>query len=272
MENICVPSRLSYHVCRWTIASCKIGLLSDKKRMYVCHSLNVSENLRLGGDRGRPAGITAATAASSFGKSVALADSHQEIGGAGINTRTVPSKTLRETALALSGLKSRNLYGVDLSLRREVTVAGIYTIPEVSMVGETEESLKKKGVAYIVGRAGKCAGPDHRRPGWLSEAALSSGRSEADRRAYHGRTRNGGRAHRPGSHDVQCLRESLCRRLLKSADSRTALQNRDPERPPKHSVFGEACLIQRSPTTKPLANASSRQCLRCRGTSTRFQF
>jgi NAD(P) transhydrogenase len=41
----------------------------------------------------------------------------------GINTGTVPSKTLRETALALSGLKSRNLYGVDLSLRREVTVA-----------------------------------------------------------------------------------------------------------------------------------------------------
>jgi NAD(P) transhydrogenase len=35
----------------------------------------------------------------------------------------VPSKTLRETALALSGLRSRNLYGVDLSLRREVTVA-----------------------------------------------------------------------------------------------------------------------------------------------------
>src|ERR1700730_5295888 len=45
------------------------------------------------------------------------------IGGAGINTGTVPSKTLRETALALSGLKSRNLYGVDLSIRREVTVA-----------------------------------------------------------------------------------------------------------------------------------------------------
>jgi NAD(P) transhydrogenase len=30
---------------------------------------------------------------------------------------------------------------------------GVYTIPEVSMAGETEESLKKKGVAYIVGRA-----------------------------------------------------------------------------------------------------------------------
>jgi NAD(P) transhydrogenase len=30
---------------------------------------------------------------------------------------------------------------------------GIYTIPEVSMIGETEESLKKKGVDYVVGRA-----------------------------------------------------------------------------------------------------------------------
>jgi NAD(P) transhydrogenase len=72
---------------------------------------------------GGPAGITAATVASISHKTVALVDSQQEIGGAGINTGTVPSKTLRETALALSGLRSRNLYGVDLSLRREVTVA-----------------------------------------------------------------------------------------------------------------------------------------------------
>jgi len=72
---------------------------------------------------GGPAGITAAITASDLKKSVALVDFHHELGGAGINTGTVPSKTLRETALALSGLKSRNLYGVDLSLRREVTVA-----------------------------------------------------------------------------------------------------------------------------------------------------
>lgn len=69
-----------------------------------------------------PAGITASTAAGNFKKTVALVDIHREIGGAGINTGTVPSKTLRETALAFSGFKSRNLYGVDLSLRREVTV------------------------------------------------------------------------------------------------------------------------------------------------------
>src|ERR1700687_108340 len=72
---------------------------------------------------GGPAGIVGATTAASFGKTVAVVDSHHALGGAGANTGTVPSKTLRETALALSGLKSRNLYGVDLSLRREVTVA-----------------------------------------------------------------------------------------------------------------------------------------------------
>ncbi len=72
---------------------------------------------------GGPAGIVGATTAAAFGKRVALVESSAELGGAGSNTGTVPSKTLRETALALSGMRSRNLYGVDLSLRREATVA-----------------------------------------------------------------------------------------------------------------------------------------------------
>src|SRR5579872_1527532 len=72
---------------------------------------------------GGPAGIVGAATAASLGKSVAVVDNHHELGGAGANTGTVPSKTLRETALALSGMKSRNLYGVDLSLRREATVS-----------------------------------------------------------------------------------------------------------------------------------------------------
>ncbi len=72
---------------------------------------------------GGPAGVVAATTASGFGKRVAIIDNNPELGGAGTNTGTVPSKTLRETALALSGMRSRKLYGVDLSLRREATVA-----------------------------------------------------------------------------------------------------------------------------------------------------
>lgn len=71
---------------------------------------------------GGPAGLNAVTTGRILGKSVALVDRHHELGGAGANTGTVPSKTLRETAVALSGLRSRDLYGVDLSLRREATV------------------------------------------------------------------------------------------------------------------------------------------------------
>src|ERR1700691_3987435 len=72
---------------------------------------------------GGPAGGAGAGAARFLDKSTALVDNEPGIGGAGINTGTVPSKTLRETALALSGFKARKLYGVDLSLHREVTVA-----------------------------------------------------------------------------------------------------------------------------------------------------
>src|SRR5579863_6345328 len=72
---------------------------------------------------GGPAGVVGATTAASMGKKVALVDYRAELGGAGVNTGTAPSKTLRETALALSGVRSRGLYGVDLSLRREATVA-----------------------------------------------------------------------------------------------------------------------------------------------------
>lgn len=71
---------------------------------------------------GGPAGVVAASTAAESRRSVALIDYHRELGGAGINTGTLPSKTLRETALALSGFRSRRLYGVDLSLRREVTI------------------------------------------------------------------------------------------------------------------------------------------------------
>src|SRR5450432_492302 len=74
---------------------------------------------------GGPAGIVGATTAASLGARVVLIDRYGQLGGAGANTGTVPSKTLRETALALSGIRSRDLYGVDLSLRRETTVADL---------------------------------------------------------------------------------------------------------------------------------------------------
>jgi NAD(P) transhydrogenase len=72
---------------------------------------------------GGPAGASGALAAGSLGKRVALIEKAGMLGGAGINTGTIPSKTLRETSLALSGWRSRHLFGVDLSLQREATVS-----------------------------------------------------------------------------------------------------------------------------------------------------
>jgi len=72
---------------------------------------------------GGPAGICGANASGLFGKRVALVEKETDIGGAGINSGTLPSKTLRETSLALSGFHSRKLFGVDLSLRRDATIA-----------------------------------------------------------------------------------------------------------------------------------------------------
>jgi NAD(P) transhydrogenase len=74
---------------------------------------------------GGPAGTCGANTAALFGKRVAIVERAAQFGGAGINSGTVPSKTLRETALALSGFRSRRLFGVDLSLRREATVADL---------------------------------------------------------------------------------------------------------------------------------------------------
>lgn len=69
-----------------------------------------------------PAGEKGALTAALLGKRVALVERDPFVGGASANTGTLPSKTLRETALALSGLRFRQLHGVDLSLRREATI------------------------------------------------------------------------------------------------------------------------------------------------------
>lgn len=70
-----------------------------------------------------PAGEKGAAQAAYFGKSVALVEREVVVGGAGVNTGTVPSKTLRESALHLSGFRQRGLHGVNVSLQPNITVA-----------------------------------------------------------------------------------------------------------------------------------------------------
>ncbi len=68
------------------------------------------------------AGEKAGAQAAYFGKRVAVIERAQDVGGSCINTGTVPSKTLRESALYFSGLKQRGLYGIDYSLKDNLTV------------------------------------------------------------------------------------------------------------------------------------------------------
>jgi len=69
-----------------------------------------------------PAGEKAGAQAAYFSKRVAVVERATVVGGSCINTGTVPSKTLRESALYFSGLKQRGLYGIDYSLKENLTI------------------------------------------------------------------------------------------------------------------------------------------------------
>src|SRR5215470_16892419 len=69
-----------------------------------------------------PAGEKGAAQAGYFHKKVAVVERLSTLGGAGANTGTLPSKTLRETSLFLSGFRQRGLYGVDMRLDHQTGV------------------------------------------------------------------------------------------------------------------------------------------------------
>src|SRR3954463_9473993 len=70
-----------------------------------------------------PAGEKGAAQAAYFGKSVALIEREPVLGGASVNTGTVPSKTLRESALHLSGFRQRGFRGtVEMTIKSDVTI------------------------------------------------------------------------------------------------------------------------------------------------------
>jgi NAD(P) transhydrogenase len=92
-----------------------------------------------------PAGEKGAAQAAYFGKKVALVERSAQLGGACINTGTLPSKTLRESALYFSGLSQRGLYGIDYSLREGLTVQDFMRHKDA--VVEQERSKVSKNIA-----------------------------------------------------------------------------------------------------------------------------
>ena len=72
-----------------------------------------------------PAGQKGAIAASKLGKKVAVIDRKEMVGGVCLHTGTIPSKTLREAILYLSGFREKSFYGKDYAVNKEITVADL---------------------------------------------------------------------------------------------------------------------------------------------------
>jgi NAD(P) transhydrogenase len=103
-----------------------------------------------------PAGEKGAAQAAYFGKRVALVEATPHVGGAGVNTGTIPSKTLRETALYFSGVTQRGLYGVDVRLKPNLTVRDfMHREQEVvrALRALVEQNIARHRIDLIQGRA-----------------------------------------------------------------------------------------------------------------------
>jgi NAD(P) transhydrogenase len=73
-----------------------------------------------------PGGQKAAIAAAKLGKSVAIIERGQMLGGVCTNTGTIPSKTLREAVLYLTGIAQRELYGASYRVKEHITPADLW--------------------------------------------------------------------------------------------------------------------------------------------------
>lgn len=72
-----------------------------------------------------PGGQKAAIAAAKLGKSVAVIERGLMLGGVCVNTGTIPSKTLREAVVYLTGMSQRELYGASYRVKEKITPADL---------------------------------------------------------------------------------------------------------------------------------------------------
>src|SRR5262249_15365696 len=69
-----------------------------------------------------PAGQRAAVQAAKLGRTVALVERRAMVGGVCVNTGTIPSKTLREAVVYLTGMSQREMYGQSYRVKSDITM------------------------------------------------------------------------------------------------------------------------------------------------------
>ena len=103
-----------------------------------------------------PAVQRAAVAAAKMSKRVAVVEAREVVGGACINTGTIPSKTMREAVLHLSGYSYRDIYGVNYRVKEKITMADLaFRVQAVikNEVDVTEAQLSRNGIDVVHGIA-----------------------------------------------------------------------------------------------------------------------
>ena len=101
-----------------------------------------------------PGGQRAAIQGAKAGKRVAVVEKQHSVGGVCINTGTIPSKTMREAVLHLSGFYSKNFYGSNYNVKENVTMADLnFRVQRVieNEVAVTQDQLKRNGVDVLYG-------------------------------------------------------------------------------------------------------------------------
>src|ERR1700761_4164571 len=103
-----------------------------------------------------PAGQRAAIQGAKSGKKVALIEKREVIGGVCINTGTIPSKTMREAVLHLSGYNYQNIYGVSYRVKEKITMGDLaFRVQHVikTEIDVTQAQLSRNGIEVITGIA-----------------------------------------------------------------------------------------------------------------------
>ena len=103
-----------------------------------------------------PSGQRAAVAAAKMKKRVAVVEARTVVGGVCINTGTIPSKTMREAVMHLSGYNYRSIYGMNYRVKEKITMADLaFRVQGVvkTEVDVTEAQLSRNGIDVIHGIA-----------------------------------------------------------------------------------------------------------------------
>jgi NAD(P) transhydrogenase len=101
-----------------------------------------------------PSGRRAAVQAAKLGKSVLVVERGRRVGGVSVHTGTIPSKTLRETVLNLSGWRERGFYGRAYRVKQEISADDLMVRLHKTLDHEVEvleHQFSRNGVKALMG-------------------------------------------------------------------------------------------------------------------------